>query len=442
MTEEEIYAVAVPARKHRRGEGQQIPSSCSSPSPGQGRCGGGGPSSSPHFPRSAAALLSRCGAAMDGADRSSPHFPPCVPSPASRSIATLGTLTDSLGGGGLGGVAASHFLGCPTFAGRYRAAGGSGGLDRSLRHLCPFGCYLWAFAPAREWHGLREAVRAATGCPPDRILRGWSCRLIAEEGGDGGQARPQRTSVRFPSPDGATRCRNAVEVLRQLGLNGRVGDGRLRVRKSRVSGTSKRSAMSWNRPTEAMTGARLVTPALRTEVAAWGGASVASPFGLLEELFADDPWRLLLSTIFLNRTTRRQVDRTLHDFLLRWPDAESAAAADPADVLEIVSPLGIKYRRSRGIVRFSAEYVALVRSKASRHFPANEGGGGSDCGDGSLLSSISAAFDLDDEDVAGLYGCGKYALSVYRVFIRKDLGAEVQDHALRYYVDYQRDVQR
>lgn len=169
---------------------------------------------------------------------------------------------------------------------------------------------------------------------------------------------------------------------------------------------------------------------------------MASPFGLLEELFADDPWRLLLSTIFLNRTTRRQVDRTLHDFLLRWPDAESAAAADPDDVLEIISPLGIKYRRSRGIVRFSAEYVALVRSKASRHFPANEGGGGSDCGDGSLLSSISAAFELDDEDVAGLYGCGKYALSVYRVFIRKDLGAEVQDHALRYYVDYQRDVQR
>ena len=162
MTEEEIYAVAVPARKHRRGEGQQIPSSCSSPSPGQGRCGGGGPSSSPHFPRSAAALLSRCGAAMDGADRSSPHFPPCVPSPASRSIATLGTLTDSLGGGGLGGVAASHFLGCPTFAGRYRAAGGSGGLDRSLRHLCVSSRSVRPLPPLR--HPPRRSALRASSC--------------------------------------------------------------------------------------------------------------------------------------------------------------------------------------------------------------------------------------------------------------------------------------
>jgi hypothetical protein len=40
-------------------------------------------------------------------------------------------------------------------------------LQASLRHLCPHGCYLRAFAPLREWHSLRAIVaeRSETSSP-------------------------------------------------------------------------------------------------------------------------------------------------------------------------------------------------------------------------------------------------------------------------------------
>ena len=40
-------------------------------------------------------------------------------------------------------------------------------LHASLRHLCPQGCYLRAFAPLREWHSLRAMVaeRSETSSP-------------------------------------------------------------------------------------------------------------------------------------------------------------------------------------------------------------------------------------------------------------------------------------
>ena len=53
-----------------------------------------------------------------------------------------------------------------------------------------------------------------------------------------------------------------------------------------------------------------------------------SPFGLLEELFLDDPWKLLVSTICLNVTTRQQVDKVIHIYLQRWPDDELFSCVD------------------------------------------------------------------------------------------------------------------
>lgn len=37
------------------------------------------------------------------------------------------------------------------------------------------------------------------------------------------------------------------------------------------------------------------------------GAFPPSPFGLIEEILADDPWKLLIGCIMLNQTTRSQV---------------------------------------------------------------------------------------------------------------------------------------
>ena len=97
--------------------------------------------------------------------------------------------------------------------------------------------------------------------------------------------------------------------------------------------------------------------------------------------------------------------------------------------MEVVTPLGIKYRRSAGIIRFSNEYNELLKSKRSHHFDSNVDGNG-----------LDPALALDDRDVLNLHGCGRYALSAYRIFIVDDLDCSLHDHALHYYVDYRRSM--
>ena len=155
---------------------------------------------------------------------------------------------------------------------------------------------------------------------------------------------------------------------------------------------------------------------------------LASPFGLIEELFVNDPWRLLLSTIMLNRTTRAQVDPVLHDFLELWPRSKDAAVADVGAVGDVVAPLGIHRKRAAAIVRFSGEYLALLDSDDGGY----GGGGPEKC----EMRSEERAFRLLDEEILGLYWCGPYALCAYQIFIKRQLDVPVMDHALHMYVDY------
>ena len=338
----------------------------------------------------------------------------------------MGSFVDALGG--RRGAVVSALMSCPLFSERYDK--NKRNVEHACRHLCARGCFYWSYAPAREWHGLREAVRSISGTSPDRILHRWRCILAADTSGGDGEPKFR---VQFISPDGST-FDNVAEALKALNCSSsRV------VKSSRISATSRAavraSTKTGKRKKPDATDLSTLPPVLpRQQLSglfdnrtgpthdndkAW------SPFGLLEELFADDPWKLLLSTILLNRTTRRQVDAVLYKFLEMWPTAEDAANADVTEILECVTPLGIKFRRSAGIIRFSKEYLELIRSKCSRHFGEN---------------GTDPAFALEDKDVLNLHGCGRYALSAYRIFILGDLDCSVHDHALHYYADYRRSI--
>jgi endonuclease III len=363
------------------------------------------------------------------------HFA-SAPSPAVQSVMTMGSFVDRLGG--RRGTAISTFMtSCQIFSERFQS---QRDVERACRHLCLHGCFYWSYAPAREWHSLREAVRSISGTAPGRILDGWRCILtVNNNSSDSGQPRFR---VKFISPDGVS-FDNVAHVLKALNCSSSVRS----VKSSRISATSRAvvRASSNGRKRKRLNAAerRNLTfppPALpRQPLSGLFGAAgnglpcpddeAWSPFGLLEELFADDPWRLLLSTILLNRTTRRQVDSVLHRFLERWPTAQDAADANITDILEVVTPLGIKYRRSAGIIRFSNEYNELLKSKRSHHFDSNVDGNG-----------LDPALALDDRDVLNLHGCGRYALSAYRIFIVNDLDCSLHDHALHYYVDYRRSM--
>jgi hypothetical protein len=167
-----------------------------------------------------------------------------------------------------------------------------------------------------------------------------------------------------------------------------------------------------------------------------GNGNVSTPFGLLEELFGNDPWRLFLSAILLNRTSRVQVDTIMFDFLAEWPSAEAAAGADAARMCVVVKALGIRFRRAAGIIRFSKEYLALLEYKMDIC-------GSAGTGRNELGSDIDpeAAYNLTRDDVMNLYYCGDYAYAAYKLFIQRDYSIDPTDHALKAYAQYQRGFQ-
>jgi endonuclease III len=147
---------------------------------------------------------------------------------------------------------------------------------------------------------------------------------------------------------------------------------------------------------------------------------IESPLGLLEELFGENPWLLLMCTILLNRTRRTQVDGIFTGFLERWPTPEATLAADVEEICHWIMPLGIKGRRSRGILKFCKEYLDLLKIEREKGTERPE-------------------FHLTRSEIMGLFHCGEYAADAYQIFIQRDwTNLYPKDHALRAYVEWKR----
>ena len=223
------------------------------------------------------------------------------------------------------------------------------------RHLCKHGCYLSAFEGSRNL-----AVRAFADFDGSTTVSGTKRRRQLVVCDDESWAQMVVTSRFFDeSKSGALRCcRPGADV----------------------GGTSARPG-PWRPP--------------------------HSPFGLLEELFWDRPWALLLCCILLNQTTRAQVDPVLASLLCRFPDAAALATAGVAEVEEILRPLGLHRRRARTLIAFSIEF-------------------------------LKGAWRRPDE----LPGIGQYACDAHAIFCEgRWKRVEPMDHALRWYVRWMRTME-
>jgi methyl-CpG-binding domain protein 4 len=117
---------------------------------------------------------------------------------------------------------------------------------------------------------------------------------------------------------------------------------------------------------------------------------------LLQEVYADDPWRLLVCCILLNQTTRRQVDGVRGPLFERWPTAMVMAYAFVPELTERLKPLGLQNRRAAILRDMSSAWVVYERLP-------NEG------------------MPPPEWYVASLPGVGEYALDSYRIFVLKDI---------------------
>jgi methyl-CpG-binding domain protein 4 len=123
-----------------------------------------------------------------------------------------------------------------------------------------------------------------------------------------------------------------------------------------------------------------------------------SNFDLLQERFWPDEWKVLVTCILLNQTSRKQVEPMIEDFFFLCPNPQAAIEADEDCMVEILKPLGMYNKRAKTIKRMSEDFiVGFTQAKQ-------------------------------------LYGCGKYADDAYRLFFVGDWqDVTPSDHALNDY---------
>jgi len=126
----------------------------------------------------------------------------------------------------------------------------------------------------------------------------------------------------------------------------------------------------------------------------------SSPYNLIQEHVQDDPWRVFVVCIFCNLTKRVEAEPIMWKFFDRWPTAERAAYADPAEVQELIKDLGLRDRRCKSLIRMSQDYLVWNR-----------------------------------EDPKDLYGIGEYAGAAYKIFCEHAWSKipEPKDGALKNY---------
>ena len=124
-----------------------------------------------------------------------------------------------------------------------------------------------------------------------------------------------------------------------------------------------------------------------------------SPYDLLQERFWPDGWKILVTCLLLNQTSRKQVEPMIHDFFFEYPDPNAIITGSEDKLRSKLKSLGLVNRRIKTLKRFSEEYLSANWSTAKE-----------------------------------LYGCGKYADDAYSIFIKGEWQSiEPNDHAL---VDY------
>ena len=78
---------------------------------------------------------------------------------------------------------------------------------------------------------------------------------------------------------------------------------------------------------------------------------------LLQEIYKDNPWQMLVCCMLLNLTHRRQVDKIRSELFYRWPTPEKMMEADQEELAKLLKPLGFYNKRAKSLVKMSKQWV-------------------------------------------------------------------------------------
>lgn len=125
-----------------------------------------------------------------------------------------------------------------------------------------------------------------------------------------------------------------------------------------------------------------------------------SPYGLIQEDLWPDEWKILVTCMMLNCTTRKQVEKVYRTFFSAWPNPQTLLNCDEGTLINVIRPLGFANRRAKNLLRMTHDYLYSDWQHASE-----------------------------------LYGIGEYAARAWEMFCQDKVGNEPpRDHALvKYY---------
>lgn len=149
--------------------------------------------------------------------------------------------------------------------------------------------------------------------------------------------------------------------------------------------------------------------------------SIDSPsFGLVQEQLAHDPFRLLIATIFLNRTRGGVALPVLFKVFDHFPTVEAMAAAELSDLVSMIHCLGFQNQRAKKCISLAQTWTTCPPVKGKRyrelHYPQKQ--------DGRDVGSEECIDDGDPRvawEIAHLPGVGAYSLDSWRIFCRDKL---------------------
>lgn len=157
----------------------------------------------------------------------------------------------------------------------------------------------------------------------------------------------------------------------------------------------------------------------------------APTFGLIQEQLSLSPFRLLIATIFLNRTRGPVAIPVLFKLFDLYPTIEDMAAANHDDIVAIIRGLGFQNQRATKFISLARKWLESPPEKGKRYrklnYPLKR--------DSADVAPDEVVPDEDDHgddgrqecdkrvawEIAHLPGVGAYAIDSWRIFCRDHL---------------------
>lgn len=126
-----------------------------------------------------------------------------------------------------------------------------------------------------------------------------------------------------------------------------------------------------------------------------------SPFIFKQELYKDDPWKMLVICMMLNQTSYKQVDNVKDIFFDKFASPQIFINSSDEEIINIIKPLGFYNRRCKLLKKFTLAWL-----------------------------------NNNWKDIKELPGIGKYASDAYTIFIKENINVQVEDKELKKYIEW------